>query len=72
MLSMIALAVTAASQARVPVLALALRPEHGRALLAAALHHLQEEVAEWIGNPIWTVFSEAETRIPELNRTRVA
>lgn len=61
-----------ASQARVPVLALVLRLEHGRALLAAALHHFKENVAEWIGNPYLDSFSETETRIPELNRTHVA
>lgn len=26
----------------------------------------------WIGNPIWTVSSETEPRIPELNRAHVA
>ena len=44
----------------------------GLAVLAAALHHLQEEVAEWIGNPYLDSFSETEVRIPELNRTHVA
>ena len=34
-----------ASEPRVPVLALELGAEHGRALLVAALHHLQEERA---------------------------